>query len=54
MAQQQRDPFANTGKFQAFNTAKDEPVRRKPSPFVYWTAVLALVAMAGVLLIAFF
>lgn len=53
MAQQNPDPFANTGKFQAFSTQPDEPARRKPSPLVYVTAIVALAAILGTVLIAF-
>jgi len=40
------DPFGNTAAFRAFN-ANDEPVRRKPSPLVFWTSIVVLVALVG-------
>lgn len=52
MAQQKPDPFANTGKFQAFSAEPDEPVRRKPSPLIYVTAIVVLVAIVGGILLA--
>lgn len=41
------DPFGNTAAFRAFSTSDSEPERRKPSPLVFWTAIVVLVALVG-------
>lgn len=41
------DPFGNTAAFRAFSAEESEPVRRKPSPMVFWTTIVLLVALVG-------
>jgi hypothetical protein len=41
------DPFGNTAAFRAFSAEEVEPTRRRPSPLIFWTAIVVLVAMLG-------
>ncbi|HEY0640080.1 MAG TPA: hypothetical protein VGD67_20790 [Pseudonocardiaceae bacterium] len=53
MAGDNQDPYANTAAFRAFaaeEPAAEQPTRSGPSPFIYWTAIIALVAIVGTLL----
>ncbi len=44
------DPFGNTAAFRAFNANEREQARRKPSPLVFWTTIVVLLALVGGLL----
>lgn len=41
------DPFGNTAAFRAFSAEELAPPRRKPSPLIFWTSIVVLVALAG-------
>lgn len=50
MAHENPEPIANTAAFRAFNTSgssSDEPATRRPSPIVWLTAVVLLIALIG-------